>query len=109
MRNRGEPATPAVLYAEHLHTTGETWSLALTRTRWRDEGALVLEQTDAEGHIELIEPGAWFIRHPDEGPATLKVEFQIDEEVDHEVLGILLDKLVAAGSSWGIEAREAVS
>jgi len=106
------PCTPAVLYAEHQLPSGEVVSLALVRTRWSTEGQAVVERTDAEGAIDMIEHLAWFVRHTDTGPATLGLD-DASKALKHELtdatLDLLLAKLVEAGDSWGLEAAEVYS
>lgn len=100
---------PSVLYAEMTMLSGTTYSLALTRTRWVDEGQMVYEATAPDGTIEEVAPGAWFIRSKDNGPATLIIELADEDAADLEQVDLLTAKLVENGASWGIEARERLS
>jgi hypothetical protein len=96
---------PAILYAEHIDDLGQAWSLALVRTRWANEGQCVLECTNKAG-VSLVEQGAWSVAHDDDGPALLRVEIPMDDELNYAALNLLLGKLVAKGGSWGIESHE---
>lgn len=104
--------TPAVLYAAHTLPDGSVISLALVRTRWATEGQAILERTDSDGSIDLIERFAWFIRRTDDGPATLGLDDcsrAMRHEVTTETIDVLTAQLVGRGAAWGLEAAEAYS
>ena len=91
---------------------GGVISLCLVRTRWATEGQVVVERTNAEGRLDMIEQLAWFVRRTGDGPATLGLDDAskaLKNELDDATLDLLLGKLVEAGSSWGIQATEVYS
>ncbi len=101
-----EPPIPAIIMAQVVHD-GQLYTLTCVRSNFRDEGFAILERI--VGHqkkLDFAQHGEWRIKHPDEGPSELDVDF--DDSGDVKELPTLLERLLAqmvrVDSRWGFES-----
>jgi hypothetical protein len=97
--------TPAIIMTTFTASNGWLYSLACVRTRFEDEGQVIVEATDETGALQLVEQGGWSKRRTDDGPCVLRVEM-LPGRSDATALMMMVSYLVDVGGSFGIEATE---
>lgn len=107
------PAECLTSFVEHA---GRRYSLCCVRHHYRGEGDAVLEQLSRDdkpdgepAFTDFQALGRWYVRSPDEGPSTLRVEFDSVDDLDDSTA--IINKLLAAlgDGPWGVDAVEALS
>lgn len=97
---------PSVIMTTFTSANGWLYSLACVRTRFADEGQVIVEATDKAGAIQLVEQGSWTKRRSDDGPCVLRVEMPSTSDIDATALMMMVSYLVDVGASWGVEGVE---
>lgn len=98
------PAEVLQARAEH---GGATYALTLVVSVHTSEGSALLERVPTGAVAYFVQNGEWRIKHGDDAPATLSVDFDDSGDIEHhaELLDKLMAKLAATGL-WGIEGYQ---